>query len=145
MKIVIKPVYYCDHCKKRSLSKHHMRKHENGCTLNPKRICKLCDCIDIGATIETFKRFQLYEETVDYGYHIEIETLVGYPDGNPITLDEIRKATNNCPNCMLTIIRILKLNYHYFNGLTAGFDYKKEVAESFKFKTEAEREWNGCY
>ena len=34
--------YYCDHCKKSGCSKHHMAKHEKGCTMNPHRECGVC-------------------------------------------------------------------------------------------------------
>lgn len=35
-------VYRCEYCKKNSLSKGHMRKHEQGCTKNPDRQCGWC-------------------------------------------------------------------------------------------------------
>jgi hypothetical protein len=42
MKAVKRWRYYCDHCKKAGASPYHMRNHEESCTLNPARVCKLC-------------------------------------------------------------------------------------------------------
>jgi len=42
MKELLKKVYYCDFCKKKGMSKHHMSKHEMSCTMNPNRKCGLC-------------------------------------------------------------------------------------------------------
>lgn len=38
MKTKRKLRYYCDWCKKSGGSKHHLAKHERGCTLNPRRV-----------------------------------------------------------------------------------------------------------
>lgn len=42
MKTVMRPRYYCDHCKKGNGSPSAMRKHEAGCTKNPNRVCRMC-------------------------------------------------------------------------------------------------------
>ncbi|MEI4518670.1 MULTISPECIES: hypothetical protein [unclassified Stenotrophomonas] len=41
MRSFIRTRYGCDFCKKVGGSKHHMQKHEAGCTNNPNRHCKL--------------------------------------------------------------------------------------------------------
>jgi len=48
MKKVIKPVYYCDFCNKKGLSKHAMSVHQNNCFHNPinKRACLDCIFLD---------------------------------------------------------------------------------------------------
>ena len=44
MKTIIKPVYYCDYCKKHFISKYFAEKHEISCHKNPKndRACFNC-------------------------------------------------------------------------------------------------------
>ena len=44
MKTIIKPVYYCDYCKKHFISKYFAEKHEIFCHKNPKndRACFNC-------------------------------------------------------------------------------------------------------
>lgn len=53
MKESIKPVYYCEFCKKHGLSKSQMLKHERFCSQNPANdtICSLCtNCQPISKT-----------------------------------------------------------------------------------------------
>src|SRR5688572_17673310 len=100
MKTEKKNVYYCDYCKKRSLAANHMKTHEKHCTNNPDRQCRLCGMGTIKGMIQEFKaRFNLNK--LEYGpftqeYHGEYEVLWV---GEPVTLQEIRDAVGNCPNC----------------------------------------------
>jgi hypothetical protein len=137
MKVLKKNVYYCDFCKKRSLSGGHLKKHEVHCTLNPDRECKFCknyfkSTYNIKDIIEEFKtRFKI----VILNDIFDTEQVQWLKE--PITLEEIRKRVNNCPNCIFSIIRQCKLNYHYFD---IKFDYKKEVQDLFnKINDEAYR------
>ena len=45
MKVVIKPVYYCDFCNKRYLAKWAINKHEKHCVKNPNRKCRMCEYV----------------------------------------------------------------------------------------------------
>lgn len=139
MKIVKKDVYYCDHCNKRGLSKGAMNTHEKHCTANPDRECRMCinweggSSYNIRELVDGYKkRFDL-EVIKDYphdGATVMVETIKAKWIGEPITIDEVRKAVDGCPNCMLSIIRQAKFSYHYFEGTEFGeFDYKKEFAE----------------
>lgn len=129
MKAVKKFVYYCDYCKKRGLSKYGMHKHELHCTMNPDRHCRMCEGNDIRKIVEEYKtRFKLSTSDADineFGVNvgeIEVEWL-----SEPITIDDVRKRVDGCPNCMFAIIRQCNFNRYYFN--TAGFgdfNYKAE-------------------
>jgi hypothetical protein len=123
-----KNVYYCDHCKKRTLSGGSMKTHEKHCTNNPDRQCRLCGMGSIKGLIETFKaRFTLRKQEYDIwteeypGEYVVIWT------GEPVTLQEIRDEVGNCPNCIFSIIRQVGFNRHYFKF--EAFDYKKELQE----------------
>lgn len=122
MKVVKKNVYYCDYCKKKGLSKHHMFNHEARCTANPKRTCGLCEMIvNIGEYVEELKlRFIIHTDPDTQQYHVEWK-------GEPITLSQIMSHVEGCPNCTLAVLRQTKLNYECC-GLEK-FDYKKDFKE----------------
>jgi hypothetical protein len=154
MKRVRKYVYYCDHCPKRMLSGHGIKKHELTCTANPKRECGVCDGNGIHKSMDLIIRsilhkFELREITgKEYD---EISKKLNprfptkdnpykYPDsheviwiGESITLDQIREIANGCPACMLAVLRQTGLNHHYFHF---EFDYKGELAAYMKIKNE---------
>ncbi len=44
MKERLKKIYYCDFCKKHRMMINAMEKHEDSCTLNPNRVCRVEDC-----------------------------------------------------------------------------------------------------
>lgn len=135
MIVVKKEVYYCDHCKKRSLSKGHMNTHERHCTANPDRECRMCSKdthFNIREIVEQLKTRFVLEETLreEYEDGPMITVLKAKWTGEPITLNEVSTLVSDCPNCMLAIIRQTKLAYHYFEGM--GFDsfnYKQAVKD----------------
>lgn len=142
MKIVKKSVYYCEFCKKRSLSGWHMKNHENHCTANPNRNCRLCEknistgkAFNIGQIVtELKKRFKIIEVNIedDEGNFL-YKDLKAEWTGEPVTLDEVRKIVDGCPNCMLAIIRQCQFAYHYFEDMGfEKFDYKGESREAIQ-------------
>lgn len=138
MKTVLKNVYYCDHCKKRGLSKSHMSKHETGCTANINRVCGKCDGIDLPKIVSELKlRFDIDKGLSDIS---EWECLWS---GEPVTLDEVRKLADGCPNCMLAILRQTHLNYQCCK--LAPFDYKQEFKEFGIKKTVSPEEYAKYY
>jgi hypothetical protein len=46
--------------------------------------------------------------------------------GKPVTLKEIRELADDCPACILAILRQSGLNRHYFH--LEPFDFKKEMS-----------------
>lgn len=130
MKVVKKNVYYCDHCKKKGLSATHIRSHEMHCTNNPNRHCKLCGTTSIADLIQQFRaRFTLTKHVVVKSLDIDFtedyrEYDVNWVD-KPVTLDEIREAVGNCPNCIFAILRQVGFNRHYFD--LEKFDYLGEL------------------
>lgn len=142
MKTVKKNVYYCDFCKKRTLSASSMSVHEKHCTANPDRKCRICDnYMGVRVTVDEFKkRFKLHESKLSYpGETYFQETIIAVEwIGKPITMNEVCDLVDNCPNCKLAVIRQTGLNRYYFN--TNGsenqfhFDYKSEMAEAMSDK-----------
>ena len=136
MKTVKKNVYYCEHCKKRSLSAGHMRGHETHCTANIDRECKIC-IHNLGVThnireiVEGYKKrysIVLRDDRPNDWDSFEYEKVDW--TGEPITLNEVRKEVDNCPNCILAIIRLCKFHYECFSEYGfKDFDYKKELSQ----------------
>lgn len=122
----IKKVYYCEFCNKHSLNKS-LRLHELHCTLNPNRLCRLCGQKKISEIIEKIKvKYKKPDEFYDGGNgkrYLQIQELTKKEGG------EIYDEVDNCPNCMLTILRILDVHCPEFN-------YKKELEKFWKSKNE---------
>ena len=116
MKTIIKPVYYCDFCKKKGLSKWHMIRHEKKCTGNPKRICGVCGGIDIGPLIAKYHgRFTIKEQDGPFPFMTssEIEWI-----GEPVTQEMILDDVDGCPACGLAVVRLsglleTSMDFHY--------------------------------
>jgi len=44
MHVIKKSVFYCDFCRKYKLTSHAMKLHEERCTMNPDRVCRMPGC-----------------------------------------------------------------------------------------------------
>ncbi len=127
MRIVRKNVYYCDFCKKKGLSRYHLEEHEGNCTGNVNRCCGMCNNkVDYGPMIERFKG-QMKSHDTGGG---EADGLTGECFTYKITtiqqkpgLDEIFDSVEDCPACVLTILRACGLCGHEWE---MGFDWKTE-------------------
>ena len=124
MKIITKPVYYCDFCKKKGLSKGHMIKHENHCTGNPNRICRICDGIDIAPLIGKYHgRFTIKKQESSLPILGEFETVEWI--GEPVTHGMILDDVDGCPACGLAVVRASGL-------LDASSDFHFDYHEAHK-------------
>lgn len=81
--------YYCDYCNKGGCSKGHMVKHEKHCTMNPNRLCGLCEAA--GNTPVPIPNL--------------IAALTGHGDDWATGMTELRDLTDDCPACILAAIR----------------------------------------
>jgi len=70
MKVKLKDVYYCDYCGKHTLTKLSMANHESHCTLNPNRICRVCNNKDEKCPMCKFSELQLKRKTGEIKYII---------------------------------------------------------------------------
>ena len=127
MKTIKKNVYYCDFCKKRSLSAPHMHKHEKRCTNNPNRICGICgrQPDSLKQIVKELKgRFSIKQD-IYYPGNTTVEKVLWYED-KPVTLEEIRNMADYCPACILAILRQTNMTWQLFDF---NFDYLKEKRE----------------
>lgn len=102
---VMKPVYYCEFCKRHRLTKSAIEKHEPRCIYNPNRTA----C----------------------GWHTDRKpvghagTLAeGLKDN--LGIEWLRIGADGCPACMLAVVVQADLDDCERDDL--GFDYKSEVA-----------------
>lgn len=86
MKMVMRPRYYCEFCKKGGGSPSHIKRHEAGCTIRPDRTCGMCNA----------KGFEKPQTA--------LSTLI--PLALAGDIDGLRTAANGCPACMLAAIRM---------------------------------------
>jgi len=112
MVTIIKPVYYCEHCGKRLLSKKWMIIHEYKCTKNPNRTCKICQAV--GNTHDIKQVIKNYPHHKDGNIFLSNEEL-----------EQIRKEVNGCPCCILTVIRC-------DSYMHSDFNFKKESEAYYK-------------
>ena len=120
MKVIIKPVYYCEYCSKRGLSKGAMKKHEHHCTANINRTCRLCDRTEsLTALVEKFKNQMAIIYSTDPCCDATVYDLSTIPSG-----EDIMDAVDGCPICALALIRGLKIPV----PVVEDFSYKKELA-----------------
>jgi hypothetical protein len=132
MIVKTKLVYYCEHCKKRYLSKHHCEKHEKRCTHNRQRTCGFCGVDDrfmevLGKWEEKARRF-LGDSPPPWGIF------------EPDKWEKMRKALSwrlinddveGCPGCTLSILNITKINHAAL-----------ENDDPFDFAAEKKRWWD---
>lgn len=81
MRTVLRNRYYCDHCKKAGGSAGHMRTHEQHCTSNPERKCRMCALADR----ETLSIDENHKLVLEKGFAIASKEM--------------------CPACLLAAIR----------------------------------------
>lgn len=121
MRTVMRPRYYCDHCKKGNGSPSAMKRHERGCTLNPGRVCGMC------------------ARTVDDGG----EAAAPAEDLRRILDAEGFKAmchaANDCPACILTILRPLNCMDEETGPYVSG---PQDGRESWDYKAAKEVWWS---
>ncbi len=130
--------YYCDYCGAVKGHKSVMEKHERRCTLNPDRECGFCILAD-GVSTE-FKGLLVLAEIAAPQTKGPDTNFLGIVDAlesnGEAWLKVYREITNNCPGCILALIRQHgnKKDDCVFNT----FDFKAE-AQSY-LDEEAKRE-----
>lgn len=109
--------YYCDFCRKGSCAGGHMKRHEESCTLNPERKCRLC--------VDRFTQQPMKDLIAALG------------SGDEAGVKALREKAEGCPICMLAAIRqsgvqkpcsILpsgEMDY----GYRVPFEFRKELAD----------------
>jgi hypothetical protein len=139
MKVKEKKVYYCEFCKKHSLSASSMSIHEKHCTLNPTRECRVCKNIleisrDLKPLVEKYSALKNKMEGEIKRYSVPDSfggSAINGADLDRISkmfsLADIKDDVDGCPMCTLAIIRqsgVQMLSHHCIE-----YDFKKELAD----------------
>lgn len=114
--------YSCEFCKKSNCSASAISKHEQRCTLNPDRVCGMCQMLkqkqaDLPSVIFALPKPVLFQES-DCG-----DTLT-WPDGVDTAgvYANLKTLTRGCPACIMAAIRQAKIPV----PMIPEFDYTKE-------------------
>ena len=118
--------YKCDHCGKVGGSGHHMKNHENRCTMNPDRQCGMCGLVeeidpDGELTLplsELTDIVMIYAGAMKDVDQYREQDVVGQIQS--ALFAELRPAAHNCPACILAALRLAD---HWWLG---EFDFKVE-------------------
>lgn len=116
--------YYCDHCSKGSFRKPDMAQHELSCTLNPNRVCYLCDN---GAI------------TTEHLSSLVAELKKRCPDDDDCwgaaTKDDVAwllQEVHQCPACALSVLRQAKVYGQDFNYQELKREWWAERSREFR-------------
>jgi len=130
MNIKTKKVYYCSFCKKHGLSSYHIQQHEKHCTLNPNRVCGVCERKEkVNKQDITFikKSYNILMSKKDKDgilgiYCAEFKEKIKY------LADKLE-----CPACMLSVLRQSKIGWSYVD-----YNYEEEMKKYWEKEREEE-------
>lgn len=131
MKSVLRMRHYCDHCKKSGGSAKWMLRHEEGCTKNPNRKCRVCDLLP-------------GEEHAPLAELLSTLATEGF--------QAMRAKAGECPACILAALRqevaipdfVDEAHDAEFHRGRVEFNFKAEMTEIWK-EINANRREDGCY
>ncbi len=125
--------YWCDFCDKAGLQAGAMRKHEKHCTLNPDRSCRVCGLLSDNQDYE-FEPVPLAaliailpDSSVYHADHVTDKVLVEFNESVVAAIPALRKASGDCPACMLAALRQAKIPV----PIAEGFDFTAEMKAIF--------------
>lgn len=122
--------HYCDFCSKGGFKIPTMQAHEAVCFSNPKRSCFMCE----NAMTDTGEYAKEFAKQHALTSHENSDPEDSPSDLTKEQVDEIRKAVDNCPACILSVLKQ--------SGVFAfkHFDYKAEKAEWLAMKNREYRD-----
>ncbi len=118
MKKVLRWRYYCEFCKKAGCQAGAMIRHETSCTMNPNRVCRMCQhngSGDVAATLPELRKIVVSANSLN----------------QEEKLNELREAAAGCAACMIAATRQTNLNICEEGGPASSylsFDFKEEIA-----------------
>jgi len=121
--------YYCDFCKKSGCHAPSIRKHEQRCTMNPDRECKMCKLAEndqkpmsvLVAILPNPDNYLFKDEDSYLQFHTKFYEVLD------MAMQTLRNVTNDCPACILAALRQARIPV----PAVQGFDYKAECKDFF--------------
>ena len=124
--------YWCDYCNKAGLQAGAMRSHENHCTLNPNRECRVCALLADGQDLD-FQKKSLPELMSLLPEYVECNSENTWEEGKlaqasiELAVGELRNATGDCPACMMAALRQKGIPVPSIEG----FNFTREMKQIF--------------
>lgn len=128
----IKKVYYCEHCGKRSLAVWATARHEEHCTSNPDRTCRMC--VDQFGPSGPWLRKPTrdYETLADQLEHGEEISGLAW-----IRPKDVYSLAEGCPACALTVLNLWRKKHgHKFVLVDCELNYKEEARKWLEARVE---------
>jgi len=101
--------YYCEFCKKAGCSGGHIKRHEESCTLNPNRTCRMCKMI--AATQKPIAELVAILPNPEnfINKHLDGISYTGLDTAAEKALPSLREKTEGCPACIMAALRQAKI------------------------------------
>ena len=128
--------YYCEFCRKSGGSAGHMVRHEEHCTMNPHRKCRMCESIDtpqpdIRSLLSALPNAETFEVPAQFGIG---KAYRGLDDGIRAGIERCKSITE-CPICIFAALRQSGLIHFTDTGV---FDLKAEMAKTWQAINDAD-------
>lgn len=118
--------YYCEFCKKANCSAVSIKKHEERCTMNPNRYCGFCHLMEVEQPkmVDLLALLPNPDMSCEYIGDGQVYKSFSTVFQNKVqqTMPELRKATNDCPACIMAALRQKGIPVR----LADGFNFTKE-------------------
>lgn len=129
--------YRCDHCGKSGCSGGHMRRHEESCTKNLNRRCRMHLFLDDGTPNHksVLEMVTAVRSAIAQEKRCDPRAIMPSEAAEVRIMQALRAASDNCPACMLAVTRYLAGDCPRD---PEDLDY---WAPAISFKKECERFW----
>ncbi len=148
MKVKIVKQYICEFCNKKGLSAGHMKRHQNHCTLNPHRTCRMCKMLDyvysegkLKNLIKILPNPKDYEKE-DVCNDFKTNYFSGLEEAVEKVMPELRKESGDCPACILAALRQKGIPVPMVQSFNFTEECKKIWAD---LNEERENDWDRNY
>ncbi len=136
MKIKKVTRYYCEFCKKSKGTKYSMEIHEEHCTMNPNRICRMCNFI--GEKQRNKKEIENFVSEIKK----ETQNKTEEETSGLCTkfLERTKRFVHGCPVCMLSVFRFSCVPMFLWN-----WEFKTELNKKLEEINARIEQDNYCY
>lgn len=149
MKTKLVKRYWCEFCNRAGLQERAMVKHEQHCTMNPARTCRVCALISEGtgdeASAPLADLMTLLPDNVAFTCHDSMGNAPPAYKAFCANLDAavpmLRKAANGCPACFMAALRQKGIPV----PMVDSFDFKAEMQQIFSDRNEFRQDQGGGY
>lgn len=123
--------FYCDHCSKGMFRKADMANHEASCTMNPERVCYMCNMSP--ELSEIIKSLHARPDVEFHDYEAGVVTEDCRSTKSKEAIKWLFDQCDQCPACVLSVLRQGKVYaFDVFNYKESVGSWRKERNEEFR-------------